>query len=124
MKNFELSWNDEKGKKSIEFNFSYDSEKELINAIITLRGNSEAAYRSWCAMSRDDWEKDAEKRLDLFMSMVVNDLFEMDTLPISEDIDPDILNITKAIYKVGRNVKRGRVTWPDEEDEYVIDLDF
>jgi hypothetical protein len=118
IKNFSLNWNNGQEENSISFEFSYDYETHLLKAIITLNGNSQVTYYSDYQHQNDEWLADKDSAHHTLMSMVVDNLMTMDSLPVVDEVDPRIISVTNALYKVITSVENGHIYWPGEKEMY------
>ncbi len=114
IKNFSLNWNDGKGEKSIRFDFGYDYETCLLKADITLNGESQIAYNSQHQLPNDEWLANKYFFYHTLMNMVIENLIQLDSLPVANEIDPRILSVSNALINAVMATENGQVFWLGE----------
>jgi len=114
-RNFNLTWQNGQKEKSIRFDFYYDLDKKTLNANVLLHGDTEVCFQSNCHVSDDSW-LDSEATLQHWlMSIVMDNLADIQHLAEYCDIDHEIVTVSGAMAKVLEGVKGGRVSLPDEK---------
>lgn len=114
-RNFNINWQNGQEEKSINFDFRYDLEKKALIADVYLLGDTEVNYQSNCHVSDDSWLNSEATFQHWLMSIVIDNLADIQYLAEYCDIDHEIVTVSGAIAKVLRGMKDGRVTWPDEK---------
>ena len=123
-RNFNINWQNGQEEKSIRFDFYYDLDKKTLNADVLLHGDTEARFKSNCHVSDDSWLNNEATFQHWLMSIVMDDLADIQHLAEYCDIDHEIVTVSGAMAKVLRGIKDGRVTFPNEKPlEYCLEND-
>jgi len=125
-KNFTMTWKENGTEKIISFDFSYDYAKHVLKADVSLRGDSEVLYHSSNHLQSDAWMKDKTNIKQTLIEMVVENIKELNTLPVAEEIDPEILEVAylmgKVLIRKEEELESFSIPWYRGDD--CVDLDL
>lgn len=125
-KNLKIAWDLGNGEKAIIFNFHYNHSTESAETDITLIGNQEQMYHDHTKLAPAVWDSNKPETQDAMMRIIVDNLADLDQLPVSDEFDPEILEIASSFLRVVSSMKGGRVSWPDIDalDQQDYELEF
>jgi hypothetical protein len=123
---FTMIWKENGTEKSISFDFSYDFAKHILKADVKLKGDSEVLYHSSNHLQSDAWLKDKKNIKQTLIEMVVQNIKELNTLPVAEEIDPEILEtaylVGKVLIRKEEELESFNIPWYHSDD--CVDLDL
>ncbi|NLN93723.1 MAG: hypothetical protein GX130_10505 [Candidatus Hydrogenedens sp.] len=112
--NFVISWNNGQLEKSIRYDFSIDPSSHTLKADVTLSGETEITYQSQLSYYTKDFSTSAVNTDLVSMTLVATSLKNIISLPVVDDIDPDIIDTAEAFTTALANMKNGVVDWSSQ----------